>query len=172
MKKLGNIYELSDGRFFVHWGEEIPYSYEVNGTTINSHRTNDKFYLFNNEGLEKSILNNKGRPPQRNEDTFAENNGKINYSLNFNCECHIIDLNSFKLEKLIKENYVGALSFYKYEGKLYFSTWEESLNEFPGFIFLNKKDIQRIIIRDNVIIIMKTIPNGKVYREDFYFVYL
>ena len=57
--RVRNIYELSDGRFFVHGGEEFPYSYEVNGTIINSHRPNDKFYLFNNKGLEKSILNDK-----------------------------------------------------------------------------------------------------------------
>ena len=35
-----------------------------------------------------------------NEDSFAENNGKIYYALH-----------NFELEKLIKENYVANLSF-------------------------------------------------------------
>ena len=78
----------------------MPYSYEVNGTKFNSYRMSDKFYLFNNEGIEKSILNDEKRNPIFNEDSFAENNGKIYYALH-----------NFELEKLIKENYVANLSF-------------------------------------------------------------
>ena len=39
----------------------MPYSYEVNGTKFNSYRLSDKFYLFNNEGIEKSNLNDEKR---------------------------------------------------------------------------------------------------------------
>ena len=164
-----NIYELSDGRFFVHGGDEIPYNYEVNGTTFNSYKMSDKFYLFNNEGLEKSILNDEKRNSIYNEDAFAENNGKIYYALNFNI-CHIINLHNFELEKLIKENDVASLTFYNYGGKLYYGDWREFPNQFPGFIYLEKKEFRKLIIRDNVIVILKSLPGGRVSEDEFYFV--
>ena len=168
--QVRNIYELKDGRFFVHGGDEIPYDYEVDGVTFNSYRTNDKFYLFNNAGLEKSIFNAENRNPLYSKDSFAENNGKIYYTLYFNVECHIINLHNFQLEKKIEENYVGSLSFYNYGGKLYYSDCEElPPNEFPGFIYLEEKGISKLFIRDNVIVIIESIPNGRVSENEFYF---
>jgi hypothetical protein len=147
----------------------MPYSYEVNGTIFNSYRMSDKFYLFNNEGLEKSILNDEKRNPIYNEDSFAENNGKIYYALNFNIECHIINLHNFEIEKLIKENEVASLAFYNYGGKLYYGDWREFPNQFPGFIYLEKKEFRKLIIRDDVIVILKSMPNGRVSEDEFYF---
>ena len=91
-----NIYELNDGRFFVHGGDEIPNNYEVNEVTFNSTKLNDKFYLFNNEGLEKSILNDKNRMWNNEDevDNYAENNGKIFYAFRWECKFQIIDLNN------------------------------------------------------------------------------
>jgi len=129
----------------------------------------DKFYLFNNEGLEKSILNDEKRNSIYNEDAFAENNGKIYYALNFNI-CHIINLHNFELEKLIKENDVASLAFYNYQGKLYYGDWREFPNQFPGFIYLEKKEFRKLIIRDNVIVILKSLPGGRVSEDEFYFV--
>ena len=148
---------------------EMKSLYEVNGTTFNSYIMSDKFYLFNNEGLEKSILNYEKRNYLLNEDTFTENNGKIYYALNFNIECYIINLHNFELEKLIKENDIVSLAFYNNEGKLYYGDWREFPNEFPGFIYLEKKEFRKLIIRDNVIVIIKSLPGGRVSEDEFYF---
>ena len=47
---------------------------------------NDKFYLFNNEGLE-DILNDEKRNPISNKYSFVESIGKIYYALHFNIKC-------------------------------------------------------------------------------------
>ena len=168
-----DIYELNDGRFFVHGGDEIPNNYEVNGVIFNSTKLNDKFYLINNEGLEKSILNDQNQLRGDGElDVYAENNGKIYYVFKFYFECHIIDLKNFQLETKIKEHCFGGFSFYKYDEKLYYGTWKQLTDELPGLIYFNNKNIGRIVIRDNVIIIEETIGNGRVSQKEFYFVEL